>query len=100
MSRQVKVVVNTDDRATLQELQGVLAAYPVEVICDPADCREAPLCRWVDPQALNDCGQLTAGVLDAIETLEQTRHAFRSGQLASLRRRLEKLLQTLPEAGC
>lgn len=99
MNKPVRVIVNADDAEVLAQVRGALADQPLELICDPADCAQAPLCRWLDPQALNDCGQLTAAIQDAIATLEQTRHAFRSKQLGGLRRRLEKLLQELPDTG-
>ncbi|WP_152486829.1 hypothetical protein [Halopseudomonas pelagia] len=67
-----------------------------ELICQVADCSKAPACRWVGEEDLNSSGVLAAAVLDAIETLEQTRHAFRSKQLGDLRRRLEALLERLP----
>lgn len=72
------------------------ASIPHELICQVADCRQAPACRWVGEEDLNSSGMLAAAVLDAIETLEQTRHAFRSKQLGHLRIRLEALLETLP----
>ncbi|WP_157719030.1 hypothetical protein [Halopseudomonas salegens] len=95
----IRVVLNSDDGAVLDQVREALQGYDLELICDPADCSQAPLCRWLDPEALNDSGQLTAAIQDAIFTLEQTRHAFRSKQLGGLRRRLETLLQELPDAG-
>lgn len=97
MNKPVKVVINADDPKVLAQIRDALADRPLELICDPADCSQAPLCRWLDPQALNECGQLIAAIQDAIATLEQTRHAFRSKQLGGLRRRLEQLLHELPD---
>lgn len=69
-----------------------------EVICQATDCSKAPACRWLGTDDLNSTGLMAAAIMDAIETLEQTRHAFRSKQLGHLRRRLETLLSSLPEA--
>ena len=96
MCDRVEVVVNTASAELAEQVRSRLEDFPVELICDPKECDQAPLCRWLDPQSLNDDGQLMSAVLDAIETLEATRHAFRSKQLGSLRRRLEKLLRELP----
>lgn len=98
MNKPVRMVVNTEDEAVLAQIRAALADQPLELICDPADCAQAPLCRWLAPEELNDCGLLAGAIQDAIVTLEQTRHAFRSKQLGGLRRRLEKLLQELPDA--
>lgn len=97
MNKSIRVVVNSMDEELLATIRTALAGRPVELICDPIDCAQAPLCRWIAPQSMNDCGHLAAAVQDAIATLEQTRHAFRSKQLGGLRRRLEKLIEGLPE---
>lgn len=99
MNKLVKVIINSDDVEVIAQVRGALTHQSVELICDPVDCAQAPLCRWVTPQPLNECGHLAAAIQDAIATLEQTRHAFRSSQLGGLRRRLEKLIQEFPEAG-
>lgn len=97
MNKRVRVIVNADDAELLSRVREGLVGQPLEVICDPVDCAQAPFCRWLAPQALNECGQLMAAIQDAIATLEQTRHAFKSKQLGSLRHRLEKLVQGLPK---
>ncbi len=99
MNKPVKVIINSVDAKVMSRVQEALADQPIELICDPVDCAQAPFCRWLVPQPINECGQLAGAIQDAIATLEQTRHAFRSSQLGGLRRRLEKLLQELPEAG-
>lgn len=73
------------------------AGVECELICDPRDCSEAPLCRWLAPEQLNQAWRVRAELEDAIATLERTRHAFRSRQLADLRHRLEVLLQSLSD---
>lgn len=66
-----------------------------EVITDPHDCSQAPLCRWLSNAPLGDAGRVHTALSDAIATLERTRHAFRSRELGQLRRRLELLLVEL-----
>ncbi len=75
-----------------------LAHIHHELICQATDCSQAPVCRWLQEDDLNSSGLLAACVFDAITTLEQTRHAFRSKQLGELRRRLETVLESLPES--
>jgi len=66
-----------------------------DVICSPNDCSQAPLCRWLEQAPLGPEGRMQTALLDAIETLIRTRHAFKSRELADLRRRLEQLLEDL-----
>ena len=73
------------------------AGLDCELICQPQDSSDAPLCRWLAPEQLNERSRVRFALEDAIDTLEQTRHAFRSRQLAGLRHRLEGLLQSLSE---
>lgn len=70
-----------------------------EVICSPDDCSKAPLCRWLDHAPLGPEGRAHGALLDAVETLIRTRHAFKSRELAELRRRLERLLDELSDDG-
>ncbi|WP_437879994.1 hypothetical protein [Pseudomonas sp. LRF_L74] len=69
-----------------------------EVLCRPADCSQAPLCRWLKDAPLGIHGRLQSALVDTLETLERTRHAFRSRELGELRRRLEQLLEELPRS--
>lgn len=96
MDKRARVIINADDPMLESRVRAALQDQPLELICDPTDCAQAPLCRWLAPEELNHCGQLAAAIQDAITTLEQTRHAFRSKQLGSLRQRLEKLVRELP----
>jgi hypothetical protein len=66
-----------------------------EVIHETGDCTNAPLCRWLKdtPEGLE--GHVQLALLEAVETLMRTRHAFRSKDLADLRKRLEGLLKQL-----
>lgn len=97
MSKPLKVVVSADNRQR-QVIARLLdeAALDCELLCQPEDCAQAPLCRWLAPERLNDVGRIASELLEAIHTLEQTRHAFRSKQLGGLRKRLQLLLESLP----
>jgi hypothetical protein len=66
-----------------------------EVIYSPDDCSQAPLCRWLKPSALGPEGLAHVALVDAVATLLRTRHAFKSRELAELRRRLEQALERL-----
>lgn len=66
-----------------------------EVIEDPHQCSQAPLCRWLDDAPLGPAGEVQATLAEAVATLERTRHAFRSRELGQLRQRLERLLVEL-----
>ncbi|HHJ4328378.1 TPA: hypothetical protein ACQJWO_005693 [Klebsiella pneumoniae] len=77
--------------STLREQHGC------EVVLLPARCAEAPLCGWLGDCPADSRGRLQASLLDAIETLEQSRHAFRSRELGQLRQRLENILSELSD---
>ena len=66
-----------------------------EVIADPGQCSQAPSCRWLQGEQLASDGRIQTALSEAVETLERTRHAFRSRDLAQLRQRLEQLLEGL-----
>lgn len=64
----------------LEQLGRALAGTPVEAhACQIMNCPRG--------------SQLTAAIQHAVEVLEETKHAFKSKQLAELRQRLELLLQ-------
>lgn len=66
-----------------------------EVVCSPATCYHAPHCDCLKPVRLESQGLVQRALLDAVATLEHTRHAFKSRELADLRMRLEQLLKDL-----
>lgn len=73
-----------------------------EVLGQPSDCSQAARCRWLQALPPHQAGAVQALLSDAIEVLEQTRHAFKSAQLAQLRKRLSRMLEDLsdnPESG-
>ncbi|QKE65061.1 hypothetical protein HNE05_17445 [Aquipseudomonas campi] len=65
------------------------------VLARAQDCSQAPLCGWLQDQPLPAHAALHAGLADAIEVLERSRHAFKSRELADLRQRLQQLLGEL-----
>lgn len=69
------------------------AGLSCKLLHDPRDCQHAPACRWLQPLSTEMQVRLTLD--DAISTLEKTRHAFKSRDLADLRRRLQQLMETL-----
>jgi hypothetical protein len=73
-----------------------------EVLGQPGDCSQAAGCRWLQALPPPQAGAVQALLSDAVEVLEQTRHAFKSAQLARLRKRLSRMLEDLsdnPESG-
>ncbi|WP_341304188.1 hypothetical protein [Pseudomonas sp. TMP25] len=69
------------------------AGISCQLVNSPRDCQHAPACRWLQP--LTNELQTRLILNDAINTLEKTRHAFKSRDLADLRRRLQALMETL-----
>jgi len=87
------------DPALAARLRALMAATgDAEVIQQSCDCDRAPLCRWLDPDPLGPTGQVQATLYEAIETLERSRHAFRSREMGQLRQRLTRLLEDLAGA--
>ncbi|MDA7086679.1 hypothetical protein PH586_09840 [Pseudomonas sp. SA3-5] len=67
------------------------------VLGQPGDCSQAACCRWLQALPLHQAGEVQALLRDAVEVLEQTRHAFKSAQLAQLRKRMMRMLETLSD---
>lgn len=68
-----------------------------EVLDQPDDCSQAASCRWLQALPPHQAGAVQALLSDAIEVLEQTRHAFKSAQLGQLRKRLSRMLEDLSD---
>lgn len=68
------------------------AGIDFDIICEPSDCKLSPSCRWIDASCVNREGQLAGALLDAMRTIEDTRHSFKSKQLGALRKRLQQTL--------
>lgn len=94
MPLNVKIIVDSSALEDTQQIGRTLqdAGIDFDIICEPADCRLAPSCRWIDASFVNREGQLAGALLDAIRTIEDTRHAFKSKQLGALRKRLQQAL--------
>lgn len=71
------------------------AGLGCQVLGHPADCTLASLCQGLLQEELQ---HLRTALLDAIATLERSRHAFRSRELGALRQRLEHLLDNLSQS--
>lgn len=69
------------------------AGINCQLLHSPRDCQHAPACRWLQPLPKELHVRLI--LENAINTLEKTRHAFKSRDLADLRRRLQELAETL-----
>ncbi|MDP2243520.1 hypothetical protein [Pseudomonas sp.] len=66
-----------------------------EVLEQPSDCSQAASCRWLQALPQDQAGEVQALLSDVVEVLEQTRHAFKSAQLAKLRKRTMCVLESL-----
>lgn len=89
-----RIICTDPDLAT--RLRLLLADTDIpEIIQQSCDCSQAPLCRWLTPSPLGPSGKVQAALCEAIETLERSRHAFRSREMGQLRQRLTLLLEEL-----
>jgi hypothetical protein len=68
-----------------------------EVFGQPRDCSQIACCRWLQALPLHQAGEVQALLIDAVEVLELTRHAFKSAQLAQLRKRMMRMLEGLSD---
>ncbi len=98
--RDTQLLVVRAQPAQLGRVRELLAdaRLDCEVLAASDDCDRAPLCRWLDPAQLNAPGQAHAALADAIDVLERSRHAFKSRELGSLRRRLEAVVRELSDS--
>ncbi|GIZ10600.1 hypothetical protein [Pseudomonas sp. NCCP-436] len=91
-------LADTDTRQQITRLLDSQAPH-CQVINDIQDCQHMPLCRWIRPLPSTSLGTLQASLDDAIEVLERSRHAFKSAQLAELRKRLCQVREELSSLG-
>ncbi|SDH32572.1 hypothetical protein SAMN05216603_10841 [Pseudomonas benzenivorans] len=101
---QTHLLVTLPDPACAKRVQHVLQvlAPDCEVVCEPHDCSQAAQCRWLKELPAGQLGELQALLREAVAVLEHSRQAFRSAQLATLRRRLADALKDLsdnPQSG-
>ncbi|MEX6500496.1 hypothetical protein [Pseudomonas zhanjiangensis] len=68
-----------------------------EVLEEPRDCSQAALCRWLQELPPQQLGEVQALLSEAVQVLEHSRQAFKSAQLAALRKTLAKALEGLSE---
>lgn len=66
-----------------------------QIIGELDDCRSEPACRWLQPLPAHSLGALKADLEEAVNVLDNSRHAFKSAQLAALRKRLSRLAEEL-----
>ncbi|PSS56319.1 hypothetical protein [Pseudomonas sp. BBP2017] len=88
-----------NDRELADQLHHLLVhtVPDCEVLTAPRDCSAAPFCRWLGEAPLGPAGQVQVALVEAIEVLERTRHAFKSRELGQLRQHLNALLDTLSD---
>lgn len=73
------------------------AGIDCQILSSPDACLLAAHCRAIEPAATQRLNHLQQALHDTVATLEKTRHAFKSRDLAELRKRLEGLLQNLSD---
>ncbi|WP_372873988.1 hypothetical protein [Pseudomonas sp.] len=101
---QTRLLVTLPKAQCANRVRQILQAQApgCEVLGQPRDCSQAPGCHWLQALPPHQTGAVLALLSDAVEVLEQTRHAFKSAQLAQLRKRLNRMLEDLsdnPESG-
>ncbi len=94
---EVKVLCN--DPELVEQMRKLLAGQVAagQVFCEPRACSEAPLCRWLAEVPLGQAGRVQSTLLDVIDILHNSRHAFKSKAVAQARRRLDELLRELSD---
>ncbi|MEB6589342.1 MULTISPECIES: hypothetical protein [Pseudomonas] len=96
-NQAARIICNDPELADqLRQLLGHTAP-DCEVLNAPSNCSFAPFCRWFNDAQLGPTGRVQAALVDAIEVLERTRHAFKSRELGLLRRRLVAVLDKLSD---
>lgn len=97
---RTRLLVTLPDSACAERVQHVLhtQAPGCEVLGEPRDCRQAARCRWLQELPRRQAGEVQALLSEAVAVLEHSRQAFKSAQLAALRRRLSRMLEELSVA--
>lgn len=103
-TNQTRLLVTLPKPQCVSRVRQLLQAQApgCEVLGQPRDCSQAAHCHWLQALPPHQAGTVQALLSDAVEVLEQTRHAFKSAQLAQLRKRLNRMLEDLsdhPESG-
>lgn len=69
------------------------------VLAEPSDCEQGARCSWPHRLSALQAAQVRTLLEDAVQLLEHDRHAVRAAPLASLRRRLDRVLVELARSG-
>ncbi|SDQ02382.1 hypothetical protein [Ectopseudomonas guguanensis] len=95
------LLLSLPDTASSRQIAHLLRrqAPHCEIIDGLDSCQQRPLCRWLQRLPAGSLGEVQSSLDDAIEVLEGTRHAFKSVQLAELRKRLSRLREELSALG-
>lgn len=101
---RTRLLVTLPDAQASNRVQRLLEAEVpgCEVLGEPRDCSQAALCRWLQDLPARQIGEVQVLLSEAVAVLERSRQAFKSAQLATLRRRLADALQDLsdnPQSG-
>lgn len=98
---QTHLLLSLPDADACQRVAHLLhrQAPQCQVIAEIESCRQKPLCQWVQRLPTASLGDVHASLDDAIDVLERSRHAFKSVQLAELRKRLCQLREELSRLG-
>lgn len=97
---RTRLLVTLPDPACAERVQRLLhtQAPGCEVLGEPRDCRQAAQCRWLRELSGGQAAEVQALLREAVAVLEHSRQAFKSAQLAALRRRLSRMLEELSAA--
>lgn len=97
---QNHLLLSLPDAQACQQVKHLLQrqAPDCQIIASALDCRQGPLCQWLQPLPARSLGAVQVSLDDAVSVLERSRHAFKSAQLAGLRQRLQHLLEELSTA--
>lgn len=98
---QTHLLLSLPDTASSQRIARLVRQQaPLCQVIDSLDgCQQKPLCRWLQRLPAGSLGDVQSHLDDTIEVLERTRHAFKSVQLAQLRKRLSQLREELSALG-
>ncbi|WP_061238661.1 hypothetical protein [Ectopseudomonas composti] len=98
---QTHLLLSLPDAASSQRIARLVRQQaPLCQVIDSLDgCQQKPLCGWLQRLPAGSLGDVQSHLDDAIAVLEGTRHAFKSVQLAQLRKRLSQLREELSALG-
>ena len=96
---QTHLLLSLPDTESCQRVTHLLRSQAphCQIIDSLDDCRHRPLCRWLQCLPAHSLGEVQARLDEAVLVLERSRHAFKSAQLAELRKQLSRLLDELSE---